>query len=74
MTDVVRVVHSLDGYWTVVLSGRRVNDFTFKRRFCAEAFGRAVAQRANKELQVIARDGVSRLKPVQALTYRGSME
>lgn len=74
MTDVVRVIHSLDGSWTVVLAGKRINDFTFKKRFCAEAFGRAVAQRQNKKLLVLAQDGVSRLRPLSGLTYHSVME
>ena len=75
MTDVVRVVHSPDGSWLVMeIAGQRSNDFVFKKRFCAEAFGRAVAQRANKQLMVLGQDGVSRLKPDVSLTYGAALE
>ena len=74
MTDVVRVVHSLDGSWLVELGGEKFSEFTFKKRFCAEAFGRAVAQRTKRDLMVLGQDGVSRLKPDASLTYLAAIE
>ncbi len=74
MTDFVRVRHSPDGSWLVELAGQKFNHFTFKKRFCAEAFGRALAQRNNKDLMVLGQDGVSRLKPDSSLTYRAALE
>lgn len=69
MTDVVRVIHSPDGHWMVQLAGQDLHDLTFKKRVYAEAFGRALAQRAKKDLMVLGQDGVSRLTPDASLTY-----
>jgi hypothetical protein len=66
MPNIVRIVPAVDGSWLVKLG--KEPTFSFKKRYCAEAFGVALANRVRTEVHVLGRDGTTLTKPDVRLT------